>query len=103
MFAVLSQEPVLFRDSIATNIRYGKQDASQQEVEQAARIADVLPIIQKLSDGFDTQVGMKGRQLSGGEKQRVCIARAVIRDPKILLVSSLSPSHYRSLLHTVPQ
>ena len=83
---VVSQEPVLFDTTIAQNIMYGKEGASEEEMKQAAINANAHDFISKLPDGYNTLVGVGGIQLSGGQKQRVAIARALIRDPRILLL-----------------
>ena len=83
---LVSQEPVLFSGSISDNIKYGKEGASQADVEAAARMANAHDFICSFPDKYNTQVGEKGVQLSGGQKQRVAIARAIIRDPKILIL-----------------
>lgn len=72
---LVSQEPVLFTGSIAENIAYGKPDATQEEIENAAKAANAHNFITSFPDGYNTQVGEKGAQLSGGQKQRIAIAR----------------------------
>ncbi|KAJ1919961.1 hypothetical protein H4219_001622 [Mycoemilia scoparia] len=84
--SIVSQEPTLFNMSIAENISYGKTNATIQEIEAAARDANIYDFIQDLPDGLDTKVGQKGGQISGGQKQRIAIARAMIRNPKLLLL-----------------
>ena len=84
--AIVSQETYLFRGTIKENIRYAKPDATDEEVMQAARIASAHQFIIKYPEGYETQVGLGGKDLSGGEKQRISIARAVLRDPRILIL-----------------
>ncbi|KAK6155142.1 hypothetical protein DH2020_009390 [Rehmannia glutinosa] len=83
---LVSQEPALFATSIKENILFGKEDASIEEVIEAAKASNAHDFITQLPQGYDTQVGEKGVQMSGGQKQRIAIARAIIKAPKILLL-----------------
>lgn len=83
---VVGQEPALFAVSVAENIRYGREDATEADIEAAAKEASAHDFIMRLPQGYDTLVGERGTQLSGGQKQRVAIARALVRNPRILLL-----------------
>jgi ATP-binding cassette subfamily B protein len=83
---VVPQDTVLFNDTILYNIRYGRPDASDEEVREAARMAQIDTFIQALPDGYDSMVGERGLKLSGGEKQRVAIARTILKGPPILIL-----------------
>ncbi|SOC86151.1 ATP-binding cassette, subfamily B [Ensifer adhaerens] len=86
VIGMVPQDTVLFNDTIAYNIRYGRPSASEAEVEQAAEIAQVGNFIRSLPEGFKTMVGERGLKLSGGEKQRVAIARTILKSPPILML-----------------
>lgn len=83
---IVPQDTVLFNDTIRYNIRYGKIGASDAEIENAARMAQIEPFIRRLPDGFEAMVGERGLKLSGGEKQRVAIARTLLKNPPILML-----------------
>lgn len=82
---IVPQDTVMFNDSIFYNIAYGNPGASRAEIEEAARLAHIHEFIHALPDGYETQVGERGLKLSGGEKQRVAIARTILKNPRIML------------------
>jgi len=83
---MVPQDTVLFNDTVRYNVRYGRWDASDQEVEEAARLAQIDGFIRLMPKGYETEVGERGLKLSGGEKQRVAIARTILKSPPILLL-----------------
>jgi subfamily B ATP-binding cassette protein MsbA len=90
--AAVSQEVHLFNTSVRANIRYGRLDASDEAVEEAARAANAHDFIKDLPDGYDAEVGERGVKLSGGQRQRVAIARALLRDARLLLLDEATSS-----------
>jgi len=92
---MVTQETYLFHDTIRTNLTYAKIDATQTEIESAARAANIHQFIMDLPDGYDTIVGERGYRLSGGEKQRIALARVILKDPRILVLDEAT-SHLDS-------
>jgi ATP-binding cassette subfamily B protein len=90
--SMVNQEPFLFHSSIRENLRYARPEATDAEIEAAARAANIHEFIAGLRDGYDTIVGERGYRLSGGEKQRVAIARALLKDPAILILDEATSS-----------
>jgi ATP-binding cassette subfamily B protein len=89
---IVPQETVIFGASARENIRFGRPDATDEEVEAAARAAAADPFIRALPEGYDTYLGERGTRLSGGQKQRIAIARAILKDPPILLLDEATSS-----------
>jgi ATP-binding cassette subfamily B protein len=101
----VSQDVFLFSDTIRENIRFGKRGAKDGEIETAARLAGIHNFIDNLSEGYDTEVGERGVKLSGGEKQRIAIARAVLKGAPILLLdeatSNLDRNTERNIIKSI--
>ncbi|MBW1748000.1 MAG: ABC transporter ATP-binding protein [Deltaproteobacteria bacterium] len=90
--AIVTQEPILFNESVRNNIAYGKMNATDEEIIKAAKAAYAYDFIQRFPDKFDTNIGELGGRLSGGEKQRICIARALLKDAPILILDEATSS-----------
>jgi ATP-binding cassette subfamily B protein len=104
---IVPQDTVLFNDTIYHNIQYANQHANTEDVQQAAKIANIHDFISSLPQGYDTVVGERGLKLSGGEKQRVAIARVILKNPRILVfdeaTSSLDSHSEQSILGSLKQ
>jgi ATP-binding cassette, subfamily B, bacterial len=83
---VVAQDPHLFHDTVGANLRYARPEATVDEIIEACRSAQILDVIQALPDGFETVVGERGYRLSGGEKQRLAIARMLVKDPAVVVL-----------------
>ncbi len=90
--AIVTQDPILFNDTIRNNIAYGNQNASDEDIKRVAKAAYAYDFIESFPEKFDTTIGELGGRLSGGEKQRICIARALLKDAPILILDEATSS-----------
>lgn len=88
----VNQDPILFNDTIFNNIAFGVKDATREQVEAAARIANAHEFIMEKEEGYDTNIGDRGVKLSGGQRQRISIARAILKNPPILILDEATAS-----------
>src|SRR5262249_13528019 len=92
LMGIVTQEPILFNDTIANNIALGNEHATAQEIEHAAKIANAHQFIMQKEAGYETNIGDRGSKLTGGERQRLTIARAVLKNPPILILDEATSS-----------